>query len=142
MAGLYDIRCTPETLRAAAAWVEVGDGMADVELLIDDTMLLVTQGDEQNGFDTGGEPASEEYLSAAPLDRGIERDFRDIRSPSLNAAAAAGWENYRRHLLGSGQTPRYLTRTWDKLTEEEQFAWVEAAKAIQHWEEEARRAER
>jgi hypothetical protein len=32
-------------------------------------MLLVYQGDDRAGFDTGGEPASDEYLAVAPLDR-------------------------------------------------------------------------
>jgi hypothetical protein len=60
---------TPQALQAAAAWARPGEGMADVYLLVDDRMLLVGQGDDRTGFDTGGEPASEEYLAVAPLDR-------------------------------------------------------------------------
>jgi hypothetical protein len=67
---LFDLSCTPEQLRAAAAWATLGDDMATVELLVDDRMLLVSQGDDRAAFDTGGEPASEEYLAVAPLDRG------------------------------------------------------------------------
>ncbi len=66
---LYDIRTTPEQLQAAAAWVCSTDaGGADVELLADDRMLLVEQGDDRAAWDTGGEPASDEYLDVAPLD--------------------------------------------------------------------------
>ena len=59
---------TREALAAAAAWAAPGDDMADVTLLIDDRMLLVGQGDDFTGLDTGGEPASAEYLETAPLD--------------------------------------------------------------------------
>lgn len=63
------IKLTTWALRAAADWVMDGPDMADVYLLVDDRMLLVEQGDDRAGFDTGGEPASEEYLAVAPLDR-------------------------------------------------------------------------
>ena len=62
------ITITAEQLAAAAAWAETGEDMADVTLRADDRMLLVSQGDEYAAFDTGGEPGSEEYLQAAPLD--------------------------------------------------------------------------
>lgn len=65
----YDLSCSAEQLKAAAAWATAGDDMAAVELLADDRMLLVSQGDDRAAFDTGGEPASEEYLAVAPLDR-------------------------------------------------------------------------
>jgi hypothetical protein len=67
---LFDLSCSAEQLRAAAAWATPGEKMAPVELLVDDRMLLVSQGDDRAAFDTGGEPASEEYLAVAPLDRG------------------------------------------------------------------------
>jgi len=60
---------TPEQLAAAASWAQPGDDMADVYLLTDDRMLLITQGDDRAAFDTGGEPGSDEYLRVAPLDR-------------------------------------------------------------------------
>lgn len=69
MSGLYDISVSAEALKAAAAWATAGEDMAAVELLADDRMLLVTQADDRAGFDTGGEPASDEYLAVAPLDR-------------------------------------------------------------------------
>jgi len=65
-----------------------------------------------------------------------EPDLRDIRSPSLNATAAAAWTAYARHMTdlhpgrGAGPVPRYLGRPWDKLAEDEQYSWVEAAKAV------------
>lgn len=65
---LYDIRITPEQLKAAADWA-LGLHMADVELYADDRMLIAEQGDERMAWDTGGEPASEEYLAICPLDR-------------------------------------------------------------------------
>ena len=65
----YDIRVTPEALKAAADWIVAGENMAEVEIVVDDRMLLVEQGDERNAWDTGGEPASEDYLANAPLDR-------------------------------------------------------------------------
>jgi len=63
------VEVTSHQLLAAARWATPGDDMAPVELLADDRMLLVTQGDDRAAFDTGGEPASEEYLAVAPLDR-------------------------------------------------------------------------
>jgi hypothetical protein len=64
-----EVTITPESLAAAAAWTVPGDDMAEVLLLVDDRMLLVSQGDDRTAFDTGGEPGSDEYLEAAPLDR-------------------------------------------------------------------------
>lgn len=63
----YDVRITPEQLKAAAAWAQAGDGMAAVELAADDRMLVAEQGDEINAWDHGGEPGTEEYLAVAPL---------------------------------------------------------------------------
>jgi hypothetical protein len=68
-AGPQQVHLTREALAAAAAWAVPGDGMVGVTLLVDDRMLLVAQGDDRTAFDTGGEPASAEYLDAAPLDR-------------------------------------------------------------------------
>jgi len=68
-AGSQQVQITPEALAAAAAWAEPGEDMADVRLLADDRMLLVSQGDDRAAFDTGGEPGSDEYLEVAPLDR-------------------------------------------------------------------------
>ena len=65
-----------------------------------------------------------------------EPDLRDIRSPSLNATARAAWDAYRQHMTdlhpgrGGGPVPRYLGRPWEKLPEDEQYSWVEAAKAV------------
>jgi hypothetical protein len=39
------------------------------QLLADDRMLLVEQGDERAAFDTDGSPGSDEYLAVAPLSR-------------------------------------------------------------------------
>jgi hypothetical protein len=64
-----EITLTRSALHAAARWATAGENMADVCLLVDDRMLLVYQGDDRAGFDTGGEPASDEYLAVAPLDR-------------------------------------------------------------------------
>lgn len=73
---IYDIRITAAQLQEAAAWIEVGEGMADVELLADDRMLIVSQGDERTAFDTGGEVGSEEYQRLMPLDRrALASDF-------------------------------------------------------------------
>lgn len=66
---MYDISITAEQLKAASRWAEDGENVAAVELLADDRMLIVTQGDERTAFDTGGEVGSEEYVSLAPLDR-------------------------------------------------------------------------
>lgn len=66
---IHDIRIRPEQARALGEWVSVGPGMADVALLADDRMLLAEQGDDRMAWDTGGEPASAEYLDAAPLDK-------------------------------------------------------------------------
>lgn len=60
---------TPEQLAAAAAWAMPGEDMAEVTLLADGTMLLVTQGDDRTAFDTDGSPGSDEYLELAPLNR-------------------------------------------------------------------------
>jgi hypothetical protein len=64
-----EIVLTVPGLRAAADWVSDGPSMAAAELLVDDAMLLVYQGDAMAGFDTDGSEASEEYLAVAPLDR-------------------------------------------------------------------------
>ena len=79
----YDLSVTAEALRAAAGWATPGEDMAPVELLVDDRMLLASQGDERAAFDTGGEPGSEQYLAAAPLDRGPARtvDVSDVDGP-------------------------------------------------------------
>ena len=66
---MFDIQITAEQLQAAAEWATAGENMAPVELLADDRMLIVTQGDERTAFDTGGEVGSDEYLAVAPLDR-------------------------------------------------------------------------
>jgi len=63
------IGLTRGALWAAAQWCMGPPDAADVDLLVDDRMLLVYQGDEWAGFDTDGSPASEEYLAVAPLDR-------------------------------------------------------------------------
>jgi hypothetical protein len=65
----HEIVITPDQLAAAAAWAETGEDMAEVTLLADDTMLLVTQGDDRTAFDTDGSIGSDEYLELAPLDR-------------------------------------------------------------------------
>ena len=67
--GDEEIAITRAALRAAAKWAQTGKFFGDVYLLVDDTMLLVYQGDARVGFDTDGSPASEEYLALAPLDR-------------------------------------------------------------------------
>lgn len=64
---LYDISVTPEQIAAVAAWITLG--MAPVELLVDDRMLVAEQGDDRMAWDTDGSPASAEYLDVAPLDR-------------------------------------------------------------------------
>lgn len=64
---IYDVSVTAEQLKAAASWAE--EGGANVELLVDDRMLVVSQGDERTAFDTGGEVGSDEYVALAPLDR-------------------------------------------------------------------------
>lgn len=66
---MYDIQITGEQLKAAAAWCEAGQNIAGVELLVDDRMLIVTQGDERTAFDTDGSVGSDEYIALAPLDR-------------------------------------------------------------------------
>jgi hypothetical protein len=70
---LHDLRITPAQLKAAAEWAmdgfDIGDAPADVQLLADDRMLLVEQGDERAAFDTDGSPGSDEYLAVAPLSR-------------------------------------------------------------------------
>jgi len=68
-AGAQQVQLTPQALRAAAAWAETGDGMADVGLRADGRALVVSQGDDETGFGAGGEPASEDDPEAAPLDR-------------------------------------------------------------------------
>lgn len=70
---LYDISTTAEQVAALAAWTHRGPDAAPVELLVDDRMLLAEQGDERMAWDTGGEPASSEYLQAAPLDDPLDR---------------------------------------------------------------------
>ena len=65
---LYDINVRPEQIQKLAAWAQVGPDMADVELVVDDSMLLAEQGDERMAWDTDGSEGSEEYLSKAPLD--------------------------------------------------------------------------
>lgn len=65
---LYDIRTTPEQLAKLGEWVTTGEGMADVELVVDDSMLLAEQGDERMAWDTDGSLATDEYLAVAPLD--------------------------------------------------------------------------
>lgn len=68
---LHDLRITAEQLHAAGEWVadNRGENFAAVELLADDRMLLISQGDDRAAFDTDGSPGSDEYLAAAPLDR-------------------------------------------------------------------------
>jgi hypothetical protein len=88
---MYDVRVTPEALQAAAQWAE--PEMAAVELLVDDRMLIVSQGDERAAFDTGGELASDEYLAVAPLDRGeraTDDQFKAIREAA--SALEEAWE--------------------------------------------------
>lgn len=65
---LYDIAVTPAQLKAAADWCQNIEHAAAVELVADDRMLLVEQGDDRAAFDTGGEPGSDDYLAVAPLD--------------------------------------------------------------------------
>lgn len=73
---IYDIRITAAQLQESAAWVEGGEGMADVELLADDRMLIVSQGDDRIAFDTNGLVGSEEYQRLMPLDRrALASDF-------------------------------------------------------------------
>jgi hypothetical protein len=64
---LFDVRLTPAALNAAAAWAQ--SDMADVLLLVDDSMLVAYQGDDKTAFDTDGGVGSEEYIGLAPLDR-------------------------------------------------------------------------
>jgi len=52
---LYDIQVTAEQLKAAAAWVEEGQGMSPVELAIEGAWLVVWQGDERIILETHGE---------------------------------------------------------------------------------------
>lgn len=63
----FDIRTTPEQLRAAVEFIDVPGG--DVDLIVDDRMLVARQTDVHgttsiNAWDTGGEPATEVYLNA------------------------------------------------------------------------------
>jgi hypothetical protein len=68
-AGAQQVQLTPQALRAAAAWAETGDGMADVGLRADGPALVVSQGDDATVFGISGEPASPDHPEAAPLDR-------------------------------------------------------------------------
>ena len=63
------VQLTPQALRAAAAWAETGDGMADVGLRAGGRALVVSQGDDATGFGASGEPAGLDHSEAAPLDR-------------------------------------------------------------------------
>lgn len=62
-ARLFDIRVTPAALRAAAHVVMGGENVADVELVADERILVVTQGDAQMAFDADGAAVSADYLS-------------------------------------------------------------------------------
>lgn len=64
----YDVNITSAQLHAAAGWVHEDLSM-DVQLLVDDRMLVVGQGDAKTAFDTGGEVGSDEYIALAPLER-------------------------------------------------------------------------
>lgn len=76
---LYDICVTAEQIAALAAWVGCdGPDAAGVELVVDDRMLLAEQGDDRMAWDTGGEPASDAYLAAAPLDPAPPRGVRVV----------------------------------------------------------------
>jgi hypothetical protein len=66
---LFDIRVRADQLKAAGEWAQSGKDMGDVMLLVDDSMLVVYQGDDKTAFDTDGSEGSEEYVSLAPLDR-------------------------------------------------------------------------
>jgi hypothetical protein len=91
---LYDINITPAQAAKLAEWVETGPDGADVELVVDDSMLLAEQGDDRMAWDTDGSPASDDYLAVAPLDPartpvktiiGRERALIDALTKALQA---------------------------------------------------------
>lgn len=91
---LYDITITAEQVAALAAWVGMdGPDAAAVELLVDDRMLLAEQGDDRMAWDTGGEPASDEYLQAAPLADPLDRhrEVFIVRPDDPSEDVAAFW---------------------------------------------------
>lgn len=64
----YDISVTPDALAKLAEWMHQGPDAAPVEIIVDDRMMLATQGDDRMAWDTDGSPASDAYLALAPLD--------------------------------------------------------------------------
>lgn len=66
---LYDVRITPEQLKATAEWAAwTHDDGAEVELRRDDDVLTAEQGDDVVAFNVDGEPADEVRDDTLPTD--------------------------------------------------------------------------
>lgn len=119
---LHDIIITPAQLRKAAEWVDDSADGADIELLVDDRMLVVGQGDDKTAFDTGGEPGSDEYIALAPLDRSHPKE-RDM--------------NEQEHERTRAREPRAVGRDFKRATEKLSAAWScnpgDAIDNYPHW---------
>jgi hypothetical protein len=115
---LYDIRTSPEQLKKLGEWVDDGVNMADVELVVDDRMLLAEQGDSRMAWDLGGEPASREYLTHAPLDPPHERIHHTPTKAIVERVREALRELHARTPDAERHTLDLVCDRWDEYEQE------------------------